>query len=54
MADLKQVSQRVRELSDLLNQMITERATTDPEVIVANQVLDDALHEYVSKVNKRS
>jgi hypothetical protein len=52
MADLKLISQRVSELSDLLNEMITEKTTTNTEVVVASQVLDDALHEFHSKVKK--
>jgi hypothetical protein len=53
MTDLKLVSQRVNELSDLLNEMVTEKTTTDTEVVVASQVLDDALHEFHSKISKK-
>lgn len=53
MADLKLVTQRVHELSDLLNEMVTEKTTTDTEVVVASQVLDDALHEFTGKMKKK-
>ena len=53
MADIKQISQKARELSDLLNQMITGNATANPEFVVASQVLDDALHEFTNRINKQ-
>lgn len=52
-ADLKLVSQRVNELSDLLNQLVMDKAAVNSEVVVASQVLDDALHEYQRKVNNK-
>lgn len=53
MADLKLVSQRAAELSKLLNEMVTEKETTDTETVVASQELDDALNEFHRKISKK-
>ncbi|MDQ0086619.1 hypothetical protein J2T12_000013 [Paenibacillus anaericanus] len=54
MEDLKQLLLQIEQLRQQLNNLNTNNNLTDPEIVVASQMLDAVLNEYYGLMKKKS
>jgi len=51
--DIDELLKQIEELRRMLEEMVAEKGTTDPEVVVASQMLDAVLNEYYRLLRKK-
>ena len=53
MTQLKEITQKIEKLRDLMHQLMNEKESlTDPKLVVISQKLDDLLNEYDKLIDR--